>query len=80
MLMGDIIKLEYYDCPACGMSLRETTSIIRAYEGRVGILCPACKEFIGLTMKGGDYYKEGASTGEVETRHPEDLTTNTKED
>ena len=56
--MGDIIKLEYYNCPECGQELRETTSQIRAYEGRVGILCPACKEFVALTMKGGVYGKE----------------------
>ena len=53
--MGDIIRLEHENCPECGMALRETTSAIRAYEGRVGILCPACKEFIALTMKGGVY-------------------------
>jgi uncharacterized Zn finger protein len=62
--MGDIIKLEHYNCPECGQALRETTSVIRAYEGRVGILCPACKEFVALTLKGGVYDR---STDEPQT-------------
>jgi hypothetical protein len=55
---------------------------------KLGARCPACHEFVPLivsnqpateTKKGEDDYRKGASTGEKETQHPQDLTTN-KED
>lgn len=72
--MSNLIQLESRLCPNCDRTLDRWTLKVVVKELQLGVRCPACGDFIGLTMKGGDY--DRGSTGETETQHPEELTTN----
>lgn len=75
--MSSVIQLESRLCPNCDRAIDQWTMKVVVVDCVVGVRCPACHEFIKLTMKGGVY--DGGSTEEAETQHPEDLIT-TKEE
>ena len=55
--MPNLIELESRLCPNCDKSLDRWTLKVIVADGRLGVRCPACGSFTGLTMKGGGYDK-----------------------
>jgi hypothetical protein len=77
--MSSVIQLESRLCPNCDRAIDQWTMKVVVVDCTVGVRCPACHEFIKLTMKGGEY-DHSKNDGELETQHPEDLQSTTKEE
>ena len=73
------IMLESRLCPNCDRALDSWTLKVIVKDCNLGVRCPACGDFVKLTMKGGDY-DHSKNDGELETQHPEDLQTTIKEE
>jgi len=55
--MSSVIQLESRLCPNCDRAIDAWTMKVVVVDCVLGVRCPACHEFIKLTMKGGEYDK-----------------------
>ena len=60
--MSNVIQLESRLCPNCDRAIDVWTMKVVVVDCTVGVRCPACHEFIKLTMKGGEYYRSKETT------------------